>query len=360
MNKLNRLLIFLIFISCFIISNNLYAQVIQSDDFNSPTLNTSLWTFINPLGDASYTMTGFGTGNASFDLTVPSGTGHDAWDNGVTIPRIVQSAADTDFEIEVKFESTVSVGYQQQGIIIEEEPEHLIRYEVYSDGNTVVVFGAIINNPDSQPAYYFIYKNIGPATQPYYLRVTRTGDDWEFYYSTDGNTWINAYTAPIYNYAMNVSAVGMYVGNSDATSHTAIVDYFFNTANPIVPEDSSIPKITITPNTQIVYNNSPVSLQVNIEGITGLFASSITLEFDETIFQYSNVTPGSFLESNFNGYDVFYQSLPDKNSFTDFVTVDEAILGLDSASGTGVLFNIDFIPLRSVTGKIKIQSFRTP
>jgi regulation of enolase protein 1 (concanavalin A-like superfamily) len=357
MNKLNMLLIFLVFISCVLISNNFYAQVIQSDDFNSPTLNTSVWTFINPLGDGSYTMTGSGSGNASCDISVPDGTGHDAWEDGVTIPRIVQAAADTDFEIEVKFESTISVGYQQQGIIIEEEPEHLIRYEVYSTGSTVVVFGAIINNPESEPAFSIISKNIGQITQPYYLRVTRTGDDWEFYYSTNGSTWINAYTLPSYNYAMNVTSVGVYAGNSPDTPHTAIIDYFFNSANPIVPEDSSIPKITITPSTQTVYDNSPISLQVNIEGVTGLFASSITLELDETIFKYSNYSIGSFLEGNDGGSIVVYNSLPGFDTFTDTIIVDQVILGRDSVNGTGTLFNLSLIPLRSGIGKLKIKSF---
>jgi regulation of enolase protein 1 (concanavalin A-like superfamily) len=358
MKKLNTLFIVRIFFfSYMVLSFNIYAQVIQSDDFNSPTLNTSIWTFINPLNDGAYTMTGSGTGNASCDISVPLGTDHDAWDTGVSIPRIVQSAADTDFEIEVKFESTLSVNIQQQGIIIEEQAGHLIRYEVYSYNGTVTVFGAIINNPANLPASSFMSKNIGAATQPYYLRVTRVGDDWEFYYSTDGNTWINAYTSSSYNYAMNVSSVGVYAGNSASTAHTAVVDYFFNTANPIVPEDSNLPKITINPSLQTVYNNSSISLEVKIEGITGLFASSITLELDETMFEYSNVSPGSFLESNANGYDVLYQSLPAGNTLTDFVTVDEAILGRDSADGTGTLFNIDLIPLRAGTGKIVIQSF---
>jgi hypothetical protein len=156
---------------------------------------------------------------------------------------------------------------------------------------------------------------------------------------------------------MNVTAVGVYAGNSPSTAHTAIVDYFFNTASPIIPEDSDIPKVTITPQLQSVYTNSPISFQVNVEGVSGLFASSVTLEIDETLFKYSNISDGSFLESNGSGYDVLYKSLPDDNTLTDFVTVDEVILGRDDVSGTGTLFNIDLIPLRTGIGKIKIKSF---
>ena len=36
---------------------------------------------------------------------------------------------------------------------------------------------------------------------------------------------------------MTVNAVSVYAGSSQDTSHTAIVDYFFNTASPIIPED---------------------------------------------------------------------------------------------------------------------------
>mgnify|MGYP000591482918 CR=1 FL=1 len=51
-------------------------------------------------------------------IAVPGGTSHDVWSAGNFAPRLMQTAADTDFELEVKFESTVSLPYQEQGVSI--------------------------------------------------------------------------------------------------------------------------------------------------------------------------------------------------------------------------------------------------
>ena len=69
-----------------------------------------------------------------------------------------------------------------------------------------------------------------------YLRVTRAGDNWTVRYSTDGTIWN---MVPSFDKIFNVSAVGVYAANSAGTAHTAVVDYFFNTAYPIVPEDGT-------------------------------------------------------------------------------------------------------------------------
>ena len=234
MKKLNTIRIFYFLITtCFILNHKIYSQVIQSDDFNSATLNTAVWSFINPLGDGSYAMTGYNSGNASVDISVPSGIGHDIWTDGVSVPRIMQPAANSDFEIEVKFESVINTAYQQQGIIIEQEPGHVLRYEMYSDGSKIVVFAAAINNPGgiTNPPIY-ANKNIGTPSPPYYLRVKRIVNDWFLTYSFDGNVWSNALiSGTSFNYSMNVTSVGVYAGNSASTAHTAVVDYFFNTEN---------------------------------------------------------------------------------------------------------------------------------
>ena len=43
-----------------------------TDNFNTPTLNTSLWTFVNPVGNGSFSMTG-----TQLQLNVPAGSNHD-------------------------------------------------------------------------------------------------------------------------------------------------------------------------------------------------------------------------------------------------------------------------------------------
>ena len=48
-----------------------------SDDFNDCTLDTGLWTFLNPAGDGSLAMNG-----TQLILSVPTGTVHTVWGTG--------------------------------------------------------------------------------------------------------------------------------------------------------------------------------------------------------------------------------------------------------------------------------------
>ena len=55
---------------------------IVSDDFNSSQLDTGVWTFVNPLGDASYSMSG-----SQVRLSVPGGQSHGRLGRrGITLP----------------------------------------------------------------------------------------------------------------------------------------------------------------------------------------------------------------------------------------------------------------------------------
>jgi hypothetical protein len=47
---------------------------IVSDNFTASDLNTEVWTFIDPLNDATLTMTG-----TQVSIVVPAGTSHDIW-----------------------------------------------------------------------------------------------------------------------------------------------------------------------------------------------------------------------------------------------------------------------------------------
>jgi uncharacterized repeat protein (TIGR02543 family) len=127
--------------------------------------------------------------------------------------------------------------YQDQGIRVEESSNHFLRFDFVSrNASTVRVFAASLVNGSAS------IKVDTMVTQgsPMYLRVERTGDDWTLWYSYDGAGWTQAVT---FNHSMTVTAVGPYAGNFDskgnAPAYTAIIDYFFNQANPVVPEDGS-------------------------------------------------------------------------------------------------------------------------
>src|SRR5690606_35180840 len=84
-----------------------------SDDFNSCFLDDSLWEVVDPKGDLTYVVNG-----EQIELTIPAGSSHD-WSAGGP-PRVMQTAADEDFSVEVKYETQVELTGQFHGVLIEE------------------------------------------------------------------------------------------------------------------------------------------------------------------------------------------------------------------------------------------------
>jgi regulation of enolase protein 1 (concanavalin A-like superfamily) len=201
---------------------------IQSDDFSGEALDTGLWDFINPDGDVVLTMTGT---QARLELPA-AGFGRDFWSSATVnrMPRIMQPAGEGDFELEAKFESAITTTYQVQGILIEEGPLSLMRIE-FLYYNQPRIFVASVRNGTAVTRTNTVLPS---GAAPKYLRVRRAGNTWTVRHSSDGSNWS---TAASFTEAFDVSAVGVYAANSATTAHTAVVDYFFNTASPIVPED---------------------------------------------------------------------------------------------------------------------------
>jgi hypothetical protein len=221
------------------------ASAITSDDFISPTLNTSLWGIVNPKSDATFTITGNGTPGAVLSIAVPANTSHDVWKDGNNAPRIMQSVSDADFEVEAKFDSRVNKQYQMQGIIIEQDSRNFIRLGVHWDGSNTRIYAA--NFTPGIVAGQLIPKVtvnsiISPGSAPIYLSVKRQGNRWIFNYSYNGNNWI---TAGNFRHSLKVTSVGPFVGNAGnpAPAFTGLIDYFFNSSSPIVPEEDTIPPL---------------------------------------------------------------------------------------------------------------------
>ncbi|MCP4424319.1 MAG: DUF1349 domain-containing protein [Chloroflexi bacterium] len=212
---------------------------IKSDDFKACSLDTDLWSFVNPVGDGSVSMSG-----TQAMLTAPAGASHDVWSSGNFAPRLMQAANDADFAIEVKFESIINQAFQLQGVIIEEDSDDFLRFDFYHDGGSARVFAASFVNgtPTAQ-----INTPLPGAAAPMYLRVSRVDDQWTQRYSFDGLIWTTAVT---FTHALQVNQIGPFVGNAGSNpAHTAIIDYFFNTASPINPEDGQTISHTLSVNT---------------------------------------------------------------------------------------------------------------
>ncbi|VVB54263.1 Uncharacterised protein [uncultured archaeon] len=209
----------------------------RSDDFNSLTLNTTLWEIIDPTGDSKFTMEGNNTANAFLNITVPCCVTH-APSTTNNAPRIMQEISNVDFEIEAKFQSLVTEQYQEEGFIIEESPGNYIRID-FNGGTSLNSYAGIFLNNKGTTKYNAPIHSEFSQPVPLYLKVNRSGDNWSYRYSFNGITWTNVTN---FTYNLNVSKVGLFIGNENTNSSltpkfTGNIDYFFNTASPITPED---------------------------------------------------------------------------------------------------------------------------
>jgi regulation of enolase protein 1 (concanavalin A-like superfamily) len=147
----------------------------------------------------------------------------------------MQSVNNTDFDVEAKFETGLSRKYQMQGIIVEEDANHYLRLEFQGDGVGTRIYTANMSTP--KEVYTDI--EIGLRTiAPLYMRVLRNGDRWILFYSFDGSSWTPYRTFPL---SMVVNSVGVYAANAVGLTSPAFngqIDYFFNRATPIQPEDA--------------------------------------------------------------------------------------------------------------------------
>ncbi|HVW86967.1 MAG TPA: DUF1349 domain-containing protein [Bryobacteraceae bacterium] len=193
-----------------------------SDSFNNSSLNTTLWTFVNPVGDGSFQMTG-----TNLQLSVPAGPTHDLTSGGENAVRVMQSTANQDFDVQAKFDSTVSQQYQGQGILVEQDTANFIRFELLFSGSgsqmfSAAVLGSSMITEISRPI---------TASAPIWLRVQRSGDTFSFSWSSDGVLFT---TAGSFTQALTVTGVGVYGLNSGspAPSFTTSVDYFLSGTGP--------------------------------------------------------------------------------------------------------------------------------
>ena len=221
---------------------------IQSDDFSSTELDTDVWRFVDPLGDATLMMSGT---NAL--VYIPGGSKHTFSSTGITAPRLLQDAPNADFEIATRFGSTGSYTFQGQGIFVGEDDDTYLRFEVIYTAGSPHIFAGYFN---AGVLTTKINQNLVAA--PSHLRVKRVGGQWTFDYSSDGTLWT---TAVVFTQSIVVTEAGVSFNNTaTGTAYTTPafvgnVDYFFNTSNPIVPEDGGAPTAVTPPFVDLWYGN---------------------------------------------------------------------------------------------------------
>ena len=203
------------------------ASGIVSDEFNGATLNTSVWTFSDPVGNSQLFMTG-----TEAQISVPAGSSHDLWQAQNRAPRIMQPASDANFEVEVKFNSNLVGRNEVQGILVQADDRNFIRFDYFSDGTSLRVFAASFLDGVPTIRRNLVIGSV-PSGSPMYLRVQRSGAQWTQWYSFDGLNWLTSVT---FAHTLAVSQVGVFAGNAvDNPSVASAIDYFVNTADRVQP-----------------------------------------------------------------------------------------------------------------------------
>jgi uncharacterized repeat protein (TIGR01451 family) len=199
------------------------------DDFNTPTLDTSRWTFLNPMNDGSFSMTG-----TQLKLSVPAASNHDpAFGGANNSVRVVQAVGNTDFTATVKFDSIPNQRYQFEGIVVDQDAANYLRFQFGSSATALFATASaivarnettIIDNPITLPN----------GTTSLWLRVQRAGNTWTESWSPDGTTFTPAGT---FMQALTVADMGPFAGNYNPTASSApalsvLVDSFLSAAAP--------------------------------------------------------------------------------------------------------------------------------
>jgi hypothetical protein len=195
--------------------------VLVSDEFDGLALDPAVWTFVNPFGDAAVSMTG-----SQVSIDIPdTPNDHEIWITGNTAPRILQTVADVDFEFEVKFDSPLVEEIQIQGVVVEENPDRVVRIEFFQlGGQTYFYVASIFDGGFTNHRVETL-----AISPPMYIRVNRNGDTFTVSRSDDG---VNYATRAVFNQPMAVSAVGIHAGSTEGLAHSAVADFFLDTSEP--------------------------------------------------------------------------------------------------------------------------------
>jgi len=105
--------------------------------------------------------------------------------------------------------------------------------------------------------------------------------------------------------------------------------------------------VQLAPLSVTVAPGAVVDVAVSISGVSGLFASHITVAFDTTVLQYTGVTGGSFMPAG-----SFFEGLISAT----LLTVDQSVLDKPPAAGSGTLFTMHFTSLKVGSSSLTFQS----
>ena len=254
-------------------------QSILSDTFNFQNLDRWLWAIEDPPGAGQLRMEGAPT-DGGVRLTTAAGLDYRVDAVGRAL-QLLQASNPGNFTSEMKLTTALDAEGESSGVIYLFNAENFIRFGFdYIDGN--VELRATLTKIGQTAEHTSTIINFGPwdGMSPLFLRTRHDSNTWTADWSLDGLTFMPGVTlvAPL-----PVNHSGPYVASNPGSTepHSALIDFFFDDAFRIEPEDETVRTDRTEP---FIYRVEPTVLSSSSVGVTW-FTDELAqgvLEFGET------------------------------------------------------------------------------
>ena len=195
-----------------------------NDDFDSPTLNTSLWHWVNE-DPSTWSL----TSNPGY-MTISPRTG-DIYGTSTDAKNILLQNAPGNWTIETKLVCSIRphAAYQQGGLIAYQDMDNYIKLEWEATGSSSSIIQVCreVNGADTATS---INGNVVGSNNTLWLRMVKSGNSYTSYYSTDGTNFTavgTSYTLAFKNVQAGLIAIN---GSGTSTDLDVKFDYFRNNA----------------------------------------------------------------------------------------------------------------------------------
>ncbi|TYC21298.1 DUF1349 domain-containing protein [Micromonospora sp. MP36] len=209
-----------------------------NDEFDGTVLDACRWDAIVRPNPSTYRVSG---GNLEIDTEKGDIYGSS---NSGTKNFILQTAPDGDWTIETKVDgSAFNEQWQQAGLLVYQDDDNYVKFDYISDNQAGQ---AIARRIELRSEVGGVVQQPAPSasnltTGVWWLRVSKAGNTFRGYYSSDGTTWTELGTG-VPNGALASAKVGLFAfGANQQTARTAKFDYFHLTV-----VDRTPPTVTAT------------------------------------------------------------------------------------------------------------------
>jgi hypothetical protein len=194
------------------------------------------WNQQNVDASAAIAQEGYGTADALVSIGYTSAETRETWAGTFDSVSMYQSVADEDFDVYVKCEGSIVGTSQEWGMLAWESDNNAVGISFYDSAGALKIWkGNILGGEGATTTPTEI------TTTPYYIRMTyvESTETFTMWYSQIGGTfpdnWFQAGSPLVHT--LVPSRLYLWVGSSASVAHTQTLDYFFEAAAVISPED---------------------------------------------------------------------------------------------------------------------------